>query len=123
MGGSGKSVTAAAVVRDTEVRTMFDKICFVSVGQQPVIRDLYRQLHIQLCEGKHLDPSLVDDDACFHALQRACLGHSILLVLDDAWDKRHVEMFDCVDAASTSCVLVTSRMSGIVVQAPEVQLG
>jgi len=123
MGGSGKSVTAAAVLRDREVRTMFDKICFLPLGQQPVVRDLYRQLHAQLCEGKPLDPSLVDDDACFHALQRACLDRSILLVLDDAWDKSHVEMFDCVDPASTSRVLVTSRMSGIVVAAPEVPLG
>ena len=123
MGGSGKSVTAAAVLRDREVRTMFDKICFVLLGQQPVVRDLYRQLHVQLCEGKPLDPSLVDDDACFHALQQACLGRSILLVLDDAWDKSHVEMFDCVDPASKSSVLVTARMSGIAVGAPEVQLG
>ena len=123
MGGSGKSVTAAAVVRDMEIRTMFDKICFVPVGQQPVVRDLYRQLHLQLCEGKPLDPSLVDDDACFHALQRAGLGRSILLVLDDAWDRSHVEMSDCVDPASQSRVLVTSRMSGIAVGAPEVQLG
>ena len=38
-------------------------------------------------------------------------------------DKSHVEMFDCVDPASTSRVLVTSRMSGIVVAAPEVPLG
>ena len=102
---------------------MFDKICFVPVGQQPAVRDLYRQLHVQLCEGKPLDPSLVDDDACFHALQRACLDRSILLVLDDAWEKSHVEMFDCVDPDSKSCVLVTSRMRGIVVAAPEVPLG
>ena len=54
----------------------------------------------------------------------AVLGRRlVLLVLDDAWDKSHVEMFDCVDAASNSCVLVTSRVSGIVVGAPEVQLG
>ena len=41
MGGSGKSVTAAAVVRDKEVRAMFDKICFIAVGQEPQIRDLH----------------------------------------------------------------------------------
>ena len=102
---------------------MFDKICFLPLGQQPVVRDLSRQLHVQLCEGKPLDPSLVDDDACFHALQRACLDRSILLVLDDAWEKSHVEMLDCVDPASNSCVVVTSRVSGIAVGAPEVQLG
>ena len=88
-----------------------------------MIRDLYRQLHVQLCEGQHLDPSLVDDDACFQALRRACQGHSILLVMDDAWAKSHVEMLDCVDPASNSCVVVTSRVSGIAVGAPEVQIG
>ena len=39
MGGSGKSVTAAAVARDKEVRTMFGKICFLPVGQQPVVNE------------------------------------------------------------------------------------
>ena len=102
---------------------VFDKICFLSVGQQPVVRDLYRLLHLQLCEGKPLDPALVDNEACFHALQRACLGQSILLVLDDVWDKNHVEILDCVDPASKSYVLVTSRVSGVAVGAPEVQLG
>ena len=100
---------------------MFDKICFLPVGQQPVVRDLYRLLHLQLCEGKPLDPALVDNEACFHAIQRACLGRSILLVLDDAWDKSHLEMLDCVDLASNSCVVVTSRVTGIAVGAPEVQ--
>ena len=64
-------MTAAAVLRDGEVRTMFDKICFVPLGQQPVVRDLYRQLLVQLCEGFPLVSWLVDDDACFHALLRA----------------------------------------------------
>ena len=102
---------------------MVDKICFVAVGQQPVLRDLHRQLHVQLCEGQPLDPKLSDDEASFHTLQNACRSQLILLVLDDAWDTSHVEMLDCVDEASNSCVLVTSRVSGIVVGAPEVQLG
>ena len=57
----------------------------------------------------------MDDDACFQAaLQRACLGRR------SSWDKFHVEMFVYIDSASNSCVLVTSRVSGIAVGAPEV---
>ena len=51
------------------------------------------------------------------------LTENAVLVMDDAWAKSHVEMLDCVDPASNSCVVVTSRVSGIAVGAPEVQLG
>jgi hypothetical protein len=77
MGGSGKSVTAAAVARDKEVRTRFEKICFIPVGQAPQMRELHRMLHVQLCDGNNLDSSLMDDDACFHVLHVACQGKSV----------------------------------------------
>ena len=38
MGGSGKSVTAAAVVRDSDVREMFRKVCYIPVGQEPTVQ-------------------------------------------------------------------------------------
>jgi hypothetical protein len=70
MGGTGKTVTAAAVAHSRELRTAFEKICFVSLGQEASIRDLQRSLHVQLC-GTTLDPSMTDSRACFSALQDA----------------------------------------------------
>ena len=40
MGGVGKSILAAALVNDREVRASFDKVLWVSVGQTPDVRQL-----------------------------------------------------------------------------------
>ena len=48
MGGVGKTTMAAALVNDDEVRTAFEKICWVSVGQAPDTAVLQQTLHIQL---------------------------------------------------------------------------
>ena len=41
------AMTAAALVRDEEVRAAFEKICWVSVGQEPDTPALQNTLHIQ----------------------------------------------------------------------------
>ena len=48
MGGVGKTIMAAALARDEEVRIAFDRICWVSVGQEPDVPALQQALHIQL---------------------------------------------------------------------------
>jgi hypothetical protein len=47
-GGVGKTILAAAAVRDLTVRQAFSRIAWVSVGQQPKISQLQRQLYTQL---------------------------------------------------------------------------
>ena len=41
-------MVTAALVRDPDVRTGFDKICWVSVGQEPDTLMLQQTLHRQL---------------------------------------------------------------------------
>lgn len=48
------------------------------------MRDLYYMLCVQL-SGSPLNPSLQNDDECFHALELTCQGRSVLLVIDDPW--------------------------------------
>ena len=48
MGGVGKTMMAAALVRDEEVLAAFQKICWVSVGQEPDMLALQNTLHYQL---------------------------------------------------------------------------
>ena len=48
MGGVGKSVSASLFVRDATVRSSFEKICWVSVGQEPDTAALQQVLHMQL---------------------------------------------------------------------------
>jgi hypothetical protein len=39
-----------------------------------------------------------------------CIGQRWLVVLDDVWEKEHEQMMSCVDAASASKLLVTTRI-------------
>ena len=48
MGGTGKTTIAAAVVKSSMVRESFDKIVWVSLGQDPNLRQLQESIHVQL---------------------------------------------------------------------------
>eukprot|EP01052_Picozoa_sp_SAG31_P021261 SAG31_NODE_1635_length_7682_cov_5.457471_3_plen_460_part_00 len=50
MGGIGKTVLAAAVARDLDVRRRFEIICWVTLGQQPDLQKSLSLLHIQVTE-------------------------------------------------------------------------
>ena len=57
MGGSGKTAIVSSAARDDMVRSRFDRLCFVSIGQEPNMRDLQRSLHMQLCEVRLRRPA------------------------------------------------------------------
>ena len=122
MGGSGKTVTAAALVFDKSVRARFDVIAFLPFGQAPVLRDLQKTMHFQLV-NKTLDGSLNGDEVLI-ALRMACKDSKVLLVLDDVWTKEAYQPFVRVlDEATDSRLLVTTRVKGLVPGAPEFTLG
>ena len=83
MGGSGKTVVASGIARDSEIRGRFATICFVGVGQDADIRELQRTIHLQL-QRSPMDPSLREDEV-FPTLQAAARGRTVLLIVDDAW--------------------------------------
>ncbi len=71
MGGSGKTVVASALCNDVELRSTFDRVCFVAVGQTPEMAELRKSLYRQLV-GRPLDASLLGDEALiFQALEEA----------------------------------------------------
>jgi len=43
-------------------------------------------------------------------LRAACIGQRWLVVLDDVWETEHEQMMSCVDPASASKLLVTTRI-------------
>ena len=123
MGGSGKTVIASAVARDTEVRSHFEIICYVAMGQAPVIHDLQASIYFQLTR-RHVDASVAaDDDALWEALREAAAGKCVMLIVDDAWDKSHVKAFSVLDDESGSCLVITTRLQGLVAGASEFELG
>ena len=111
MGGVGKTVLAAAVVRDTRVLSAFDKVGWISIGQKPIMLDLQRQLLQQL--GGTV-PSSGDEHDLLEVLEQAASGVRLLVVIDDPWIAGHEELLNCVDGDAGGAVLITTRIRNLV---------
>ena len=111
MGGVGKTVLAAAVVRDTRVLSSFDKVGWISIGQKPIMLDLQRQLLQQL--GGTV-PSSGDEHDLLEALEQVASGVRLLVVIDDPWMAEHEELLNCVDGDAGGAVLITTRIRNLV---------
>jgi WD40 repeat protein len=83
MGGIGKSVLAAALARDLEVRQAFhDGIYWLTIGQEPKLLDLQNQFLRQLTGSKE---TFSTEREAKDALREALEGRTALIVIDDAW--------------------------------------
>ncbi|HRW82648.1 MAG TPA: NB-ARC domain-containing protein [Methanothrix sp.] len=107
MGGIGKSVLAAAVAQDDEVRQAFpDGIFWLSIGRDLQKRDL---LQIQSKLAKSLgDGSVFESlNEGREKLQELLANKACLLILDDVWISRNAGAFDSL---GPNCrMLITTR--------------
>jgi WD40 repeat protein len=111
MGGIGKTVLAAALVHDLEIRQAFpDGIYWLTVGQKPNLLDLQNQLLRQSTGSKE---TLATEQEAKYALQDAIQGRRAVLVLDDVWT------IDAADALSVTApparLLITTRNNEVLV--------
>jgi WD40 repeat protein len=110
MGGIGKSVLAAALVRDEQVRQAFpDGVFWLTIGQTPALVALQNQLAHELGDPGMVFDNPQDGKACLRGL---LAGRACLLVLDDVWQPEHVEPFAAPGARGR--LLVTTRDHGLV---------
>ncbi|MFC1717359.1 NB-ARC domain-containing protein, partial [Candidatus Poribacteria bacterium] len=111
MGGIGKSVLAAVVARDDDVRRAFpDGVLWVTIGQNPPsIPPRQRQVALALDD----EPDPFEDVQQGKAyLSKLLADKACLIILDDVWEARHAEAFD---ALGPRCrMLVTTRDGGLV---------
>lgn len=104
-GGIGKSVLAAALARDEEVRRAFpDGVFWVTVGQAP---DLPRLQSALLAETGAEAASVTYEIRGRKLLEERLSDRAVLLVLDDVWDPAHARAFDALGPAGR--LLVTTR--------------
>ena len=111
MGGLGKTVVSTWLVRQDEVRKMFEKIVWITLGQTPNMEKCQQMLFMQLM-GFEMNRDMSDDEvkqSLMHALQ----GKNVLMVLDDAWEVAHCEQLAFIDDATQSKLLVSSRVKGV----------
>jgi len=111
MGGIGKTVLAAALAHDSEVRQAFcDGIYWLPVGQKPNLLDLQNQLLSQLTGSKHASTT---ERETKDALRKAFEGRRVMVMLDDVWT------FDDADAFSVNSslgrLLLTTRNQEVLV--------
>jgi WD40 repeat protein/transcriptional regulator with XRE-family HTH domain len=105
MGGIGKSVLAAAVARDDQVRAAFrDGVHWLTLGQAPELT--VRQA--QLAEAVGGGPRAFADVQQGRArLGEVLAGRCCLLVLDDVWQVDHAAAFDALGPSGR--MLLTTR--------------
>ena len=116
MGGLGKTTLSASIVRLEEVRKHFDRITFVSAGQEPATLELQRTMHLQLV-GQPLDEKNAGtSESQREALQKVAAGKRWLVVLDDLWQIEHERVLNFVNnGTSPDCkVFVTTRFSRLI---------
>jgi len=126
MGGSGKTIMAAAVVRSTVVRRHFDRIAMVVVGQTPELMKVQRDFFVQLTGRRLADIVSADATMASNAehIRTAAAGRRWLLVLDDVWDPIHEEQLCFFTDQCKACrMLVTTRFQGLLEGSAQVQLG
>jgi len=119
MGGTGKTLMAAALCHDTEVGCIFEFICWVSLGQKPDLLHLQNALHRQLTRA-YLPESATDPTLALEALIEAAAGKRLLCILDDVWDVSHAKLLSCIDASTGSSLVITTRIRALVPGAAEV---
>ena len=110
------------VVNDREVRAAFDKMLWVSVGQEPEVRELLASLLGQIQKGQTLKPELSDKEA-LGEVKESCKGLKVLLVLDDVWDAKYEKALNVIDADTPSKLMVTTRIRGLIKGGREVAIG
>jgi hypothetical protein len=109
MGGTGKSILAAAVLRDAQVDSDFNTLCWATLGQEPDICQVMRQLLAQILA----EPEVRSGDQQTLAIQLgfALTERDTLIVIDDAWDTAHLRPL--MDPLQKARVLLTTRVQQI----------
>jgi hypothetical protein len=83
MGGIGKSVLAAGLAHDSEVRQAFpDGVYWLTIGQKPNLLELQNQL---LCQVTGSKVTFSTAQEAKDALRKVLEGRPALLIIDDAW--------------------------------------
>jgi hypothetical protein len=129
MGGTGKTVTAVAVVQEASIRTHFSNIYWLVVGQDAAVGGKLRQLQSILYKqltGKAVKSEEVqakDEQEWRVMLVDAMTMRRALVVLDDPWLPEQVRYLNPVDGSRTEHrLLVTTRIRSLVPRAACIEL-
>jgi hypothetical protein len=110
MGGIGKSVLAAILARDWEMRLTFpDGMLWISLGQTPTLTLRQKQLAEALGD---FSSTFIDEQGGKSHLDGLLATKQCLVILDDVWDLAHVEAFGKLGQECQ--LLITTRDGGLI---------
>jgi len=90
-GGIGKTTLAVAVCHREEVVSAFDDgILWVTLGQNPNVRDALTKLYAALTGER---PAFLDEEDAAFTLSERLEDKNCLIVIDDVWDPAHLAPF------------------------------
>lgn len=121
MGGIGKTIVSAWIVRQPKVREAYAHICWVPLGQQPNINKAQSLLYYQLTGLQLAHSSTVSENE--EMIKDGMKGKSILLVVDDCWEAAHSGSLNFIDESTNSKVLMSSRIRGTLEGGDIAQIG
>jgi hypothetical protein len=115
-GGLGKTSLAAHTAMTTPIMRHFERIAFVTVGEDPDVLELLQSIHLQLVDtrwgGSNLTPAAIRE-----ALSTKAQGRTWLLIIDDVMDPGHLDQLNILDGSlpgsGDSKVMATSRRSDL----------
>jgi hypothetical protein len=136
---TGKTCIAAAVVQSTPVRSKFpDGIAWLTLSQKPKLRGLQRRLHFQILKDQFPKGKQGSAQEQHQYLMDALATKTVLIVLDgntflhdsivnvivnvivlsphypiDCWDSMHHKLLDVIDKQTSSMLLLSTRISGL----------
>lgn len=112
MGGIGKTVLAAALAQDCDIRRRFpDGVVWVAIGKTPEIATRLGDIGVTLGDSREEYP---DEARGKVALGKLLDEKSALIILDDVWKHEHADPFRVPSARSR--ILVTTRMRQLATQ-------
>jgi hypothetical protein len=100
MGGLGKTTLAASIVRHHDVRVSFDRLGFVSAGQEPATLAEQRTLYTQLTGSALKTAAEATASSQREEMVKATLGKKLLAVLDDVWEAEHERLLNPFDESN-----------------------
>jgi hypothetical protein len=134
---------AAWVARDSDIRSKFDLVLWLTLSQSPNVPKLQSLLMLQTTgtdfpKGLETPPMEVrrpsKTGGCVYIgltgraqakelLTQALRGRNALLILDDCWEKVDEEMLNTIDISAGSRLLVTTRIKGLLSEAEQLEVG
>ena len=126
MGGTGKSILAASIMRHPAVAVRYKRLCWLPVGQTPDLRRLLALLLGQLQQGTRDGEAIANEQlddllALQQKVAAATRGLSVLCVLDDVWDPAHARVIG--EPLEAAVLVVTSRVHHLLPGAHHVHCG